>query len=60
MSICRWGIELGLNVRIYKFQRVIEGSIIGVWWGYLKVEVGSRGIYMGTIPVKGYFINNLY
>ena len=31
MSITRWGIELGLNVRIYKFKRIVEGGIIGVW-----------------------------
>ena len=24
------------------------------------MEVGSHGIYVGTIPVKGEFINNLY
>ena len=34
----RWGIELGLNVRIYKFQRIVEGDIIGVWWDVFKAR----------------------
>ena len=38
MSITRWGIELGLNVRIYKFQRIVEGGIIGVWWDVFKAR----------------------
>lgn len=31
VSISRWDIELGLNVRIYNFQRIGEGSKISVW-----------------------------
>ena len=38
MSIVRWGIELGLNVRIYNFQRVVEGGIISVWWDVFKAR----------------------
>ena len=30
MSITRWGIELGLNVRIYKVQKSGNGGRIGV------------------------------
>ena len=38
MSITRWGIELGLNVRIYNFQRVGSESEIGVWWEVFKAR----------------------
>ena len=38
VSIARWGIELGLNVRIYKFQRIVEGGIIGVWLDVFKAR----------------------
>ena len=34
----------------------IFGAFLAI---YLKISIGSRGIYVGTIPVKGYFINNL-
>lgn len=38
VSISRWDIELGLNVRIYKFQRIVEGGIIGVWLDVFKAR----------------------
>ena len=38
MSIARWGIELGLNVRIYNFQRIVEGGVIGVWLDVFKAR----------------------
>ena len=38
MSIYRWSIELGLNVRIYKFQIIGERGIIGVSWDVFKAR----------------------